>query len=422
MVIINEEVPSALDGVESSISQQQASSSVHHVEHIDKDSKMEKLKKNMDKNKRLRKREKQRKSTNPKIWCKSMDPQVWGNLPPNLTLEIYKKLPIRNFYQLREVCKDWNLVACEGRGIYHKPYFVLIHEAHVLHKRSDNDCYLHGILTFHIKSGSWQWTRLHAIPLRNTFLHQPFSVKGLTLTFHRSRSPESRQYYRVFDAHTMRRHNIPWPPRTSRKSSTLGMTVDTTVVPYTFKIIIGCLDIGTQVYDSVTKSWETRSSHLVPCNEPRYGIKTCLHSGNYMYIWVQKDKILTYSLEEDKWGTLDPPPRHASGLGSWQGRIFTTTCDGDEYTALLLWVWELVDQGKQTLWKKVDEMPGDMTRWLTPRLCIYDDIQIHARFSNEHVLIYSWVPDTTQAFGFVLYNVATKIWEKVEVPNHSVRL
>ena len=36
MVIINKEVPSALDGVESSISRQQASSSVHHVEHIDK--------------------------------------------------------------------------------------------------------------------------------------------------------------------------------------------------------------------------------------------------------------------------------------------------------------------------------------------------------------------------------------------------
>lgn len=116
------------------------------------DSKMEKLRKDRDSNKK-RQREKQRKSTNPKIWRKSMDPEVWGNLPPNLTLEIYKKLPMRNFYQLREVCKDWNLVARERRCVtdpIHKPYFVLIHGSP---DELDNDNGLHGILTFHIKSG-----------------------------------------------------------------------------------------------------------------------------------------------------------------------------------------------------------------------------------------------------------------------------
>lgn len=256
-------------------------------------------------------------------------------------------------------------------------------------------------------------------------------MKGLTFS-----CPEGPQFYQVFDTHARKRYNIPSQPKPVEiHSCALGMTVDTSG----FKIILGSRDFGTQIYDSVTKSWETRSSHLVPCNLQRmYGLMTCLHCGDYIYIWAQLDKILTYSLKEDKWDTLDPPPRNPSdsnwrGLGSWEGRLFTVNCDGDatlgawtnddeddSCIAPLLWVWEkLVDQG----WKKVDEMPGDMQRWLTPlRIHDYKDIEIHARFSDEHVLMYSWVPEAARAFRFVLYNVATKMWEKVEVPNHSVSI
>ncbi|KAG0628945.1 hypothetical protein M758_1G065000 [Ceratodon purpureus] len=369
--------------------------------------------------------------------------KVWGKLPPNLALEIYKKLPLESFYRLREVCKDWNRVAREQRCVnepIHKPYFVLIDEG-----EEEDNSYLHGILTFHITSRKWRWKKLLAVSSDDPSPpYKPFSVKGLTFSCD---LPKSGQDYGVFDTHTKNRNIVPREPETLKSPYALGMTVDTSVVPHTFKVILGSVDIGTQIYNSLTKAWETRSSLMVtPCGKPIQGLKPCLHCGNYVYIRSHLDTILVYSLEADMWSTLKPPPRNASdfswhSLGSWQGCIFTVTCDrkatmwartydeSDEdlkhvpRLPPLLWVWVLVDQSEQTIWKKVAEMPEDMQRWLIPlRLHEFDDAQIRTSFCDEHLLIYSWVPGKGRAYRFVLYNVATKMWEKVKVPNQSVSI
>ncbi|KAG0566433.1 hypothetical protein KC19_7G063500 [Ceratodon purpureus] len=44
----------------------------------------------------------------------NMDPKLWGNLPNELLLKIYESLPIKDFYNLQVVCKEWNEVACKG--------------------------------------------------------------------------------------------------------------------------------------------------------------------------------------------------------------------------------------------------------------------------------------------------------------------
>lgn len=421
----------------------------------------------------------QRKVADPKLLSKNMDPEVWGKLPSNLALEIYKWLPMRSFYQLRVVCKDWNLVAGERRWVTDpmpKPYFMLVLDGddefgkHVDEETDDEyyeprsareelrnvededdeeadyegeeedeevddfdedheEHYLHGQLAFHIKadhteSGGWRWQKLHTIPVNYKLLYKAFSVKGMTF----SRDlPVRRRTYGVFDAHTRKRYSVPRQPKTSKLSRALGMTVDTSVVPHTFKIILGSLDLGTQIYDSVTNSWETKSSLLVPCKESQF--KTCLHCGSYMYIWFELDNILVYSLEADQWSTLDPPLRAVRNLneqlikireclGFWQGRMYAVTSDTQGYIYPLLWVWELVEG---THWIKVDEMPSDIHEWLiAPRIREYTDIYVFASFSDELVMIYSWVPKERRAYRFVLYNLATKKWKKVKAPDHSV--
>lgn len=355
----------------------------------------------------------------------TVDPKVWGNLPPDLTLEIHKRLPLREFYQLREVCKNWNLVARERRCVtdpIRKPYFLLIHEGS---EEYEYEHYLHGILTYHITSGCWRWKNLHGISFSTKSLYKPFSVKGLTF------SHFSRDSHRVFDAHTKRRYIIPTAPYITKNSRALGMTVDTSVMPHTFKVIIGSLDTGTQIYDSVTKVWERTSSLLVPCQKPSF--KTCLHCGDHMYIWSQLDQILVYSLKNDTWSTLEPPPRipHDStwrALGSWQGRIFTVACDeggglldDGEKLDPLVEVWELLVEKKR--WHFFARMPSELEAWLKPpRIQNYEELRVYASFCDEHVLVYSWVPERGRAYRFVLYNLASKKWEKVEAPNNSVSI
>ncbi|KAG0559948.1 hypothetical protein KC19_10G141100 [Ceratodon purpureus] len=421
MVVINEELPYSLNGGESSVLQQQASSSC----------------KDSERNVRRR---------------KTMDPEVWGNLPANVAFEIYKKLPMRDFLTLREVCKEWNQLARERRCVtdpIHKPYFVLVqmNERNKFWGRTwDHSVMLHGILTFHIKSSSWVWSRLPGISVSksspSTYKCDLLSVKGLTFGM------DYRGSYEVLDVQSKSRYSIPRQPRTSNMPCALGMTVDTSVEPPTFKIILGSHDVGTQIYDSVTRSWESRDSSLLESyREPK--LRSCLDCGNNLYISSDLKKILVYSLNEDKWSELNPLPRpevcsSSRALGLWQGHIFAVIsfkgvssrarrAYSDEganrmpldMEAPFLWIWKLpVDHSEETQWEEVDEMPLDMQKWLLPLddLRRFQFMEIHASFCEEHVLIYSWVPERCLAHRLVFHDLATKTWEKVEVPNHSISI
>ncbi|KAG0622332.1 hypothetical protein M758_3G089900 [Ceratodon purpureus] len=390
---------------------------------------------------------------------KTMDPEVWGNLPNNVAFEIYKKLPLSDFLTLREVCKEWNQLARE-RGCVtdpiHKPYFVLVHtdesdDEYYEGRARDHSVMLHGILTFHINSSSWRWTKLPDITVSNrspsSYKYDLLSVKGMTFgsVDHRGAHRVFGTAHRVFDVRSRNYYFLPRQPQTSNMPCALGMTVDTSVEPPTFKVILGSPDVGTQIYDSVTRSWETRDSCLLESHgQPNF--RSCLECGNNLFISSELKKILVYNLEEDKWSELNPPPRPdvfsgSRALGLWQGHIFAVTsfqsvsawarraCSdegGDGIMPPFLWIWRLpVDYSEETVWEEVDKMPLDMQRWLVSldalgRFDNFEFMEIHASFFEEHVLIYSWVPDRCRAYRFILHNLATKTWEKVEVPNHLI--
>jgi hypothetical protein len=50
-----------------------------------------------------------------------MDPRIWGNLKYYVDLQemVYAKLPVREFFRLRLVCKEWNALACDPQFLRH---------------------------------------------------------------------------------------------------------------------------------------------------------------------------------------------------------------------------------------------------------------------------------------------------------------
>jgi hypothetical protein len=62
-----------------------------------------------------------------------MDAELWGELQRYVDLkEVFAKLPLREFFQLRLVCKEWNRLASDQQFLEEsfkrpipKPYFVV---------------------------------------------------------------------------------------------------------------------------------------------------------------------------------------------------------------------------------------------------------------------------------------------------------
>lgn len=89
-----------------------------------------------------------------------MDPEIWKDLRHHIDMPnvVYAKLPFREFFRLRNVCKEWNRVASERRGfkdLIPKPYFIL--------NPSGIDEQLNGILSYNIASEHWCWEPTPAI-------------------------------------------------------------------------------------------------------------------------------------------------------------------------------------------------------------------------------------------------------------------
>jgi hypothetical protein len=86
---------------------------------------------------------------------------------------------------------------------------------------------------------------------------QPFSVAGLVFGVDsvRGNSP-----YKVWDFHTKAvRWVCAFPNRIGRPCA-IGMVVDSSVEPYTFKVIYGSVHDQTQIYDSETQSVKAKPS------------------------------------------------------------------------------------------------------------------------------------------------------------------
>lgn len=360
-----------------------------------------------------------------------MDPDLWGDLQHHIGLEdVYLKLPLREFFRLREVCKDWNRLARQRRCLTDailKPYFVIAYPV-----TGPFISYHSAVLTFHIASGRWKWNRLPFESNRINPLCQPFSVKGLLLSF--CSGPEG---FQVYNAHTKKclRSRIYLPPAllawqtqlgevegnpspgNIESYHALGMAVDTSVTPHTFKVIIGGPNTNTKIYDSATDKWsEMRSSAMFTAPSRRWTIKSCLNCDGVVYIWSQIQTILVYSLVEDVWSTLDPPPYQLCGndfvvgaLGYWDGRVFVVMPDGN----FSLSVWELVNRAEQ-VWRRFARIPAEIYSWLVPRGDI--STKVFANFCDELVLMYTVLGKNVSWTGvgvkIVLFNLATRLWEK----------
>jgi hypothetical protein len=146
-----------------------------------------------------------------------------------------------------------------------------------------------------------------------------------------------------------------------------------------------------------------------------------------LYIRCELDEIVIYDTEKDKWDGINPPEFGDSddflrGIGAWQSRVFTPSVDPNQR---VIRVWELVRPAEQQeSWVEIDCMPGELYSWLfyensDPPVDVRD-LQILASYCDEHILVYAWVMDDEEygARGdrFVLFNLATRTWQKLELP------
>lgn len=352
-----------------------------------------------------------------------MDPRLWGMLQQHIDLEkIFLKLPLRDFFQLRGVCKDWNNLAHKRicfSDVIRKPNFVIIYPV------TDPGIPFHaGMLTFHIASGQWRWKPLPVNSTQLDPLYVPFSVNGLVF------SSIGDLPHVVYDAHSKRKYDI----RICNMSGGFGgrprvvaMAVDTSVTPYKFKIILGGLDTDTQISHGEDLHrfginhirhgrWERRSSRIPAITGKRWPscTKSCLQYDDRVYVWWQTNTILVYSLKDDKWTALDLPENSGVGgaLGAWGNRLFTVIEDGPSSVC----VWELVDESKQE-WRHFARIPSEMHAWLVP---LADDAtHVFASFCEQHVLLYTLLDrkaaKTGIAENFVLFNLETKQWDKTSL-------
>ena len=314
-----------------------------------------------------------------------------------------------------------------------------------------------GTLAYNASSGRWIWRQhySHDCPSDSVirFLYETFNVEGIVFKYTvlqgEDLSDDREPNYRVkvplgqsllFDVHTHRSfmdfikavsgRKIPSVPGSEGRRimgdpapgitrSLLGMMVDTSTRPSTYKLIVGNRNEDTLILDSRTNTWERKPSSMVRCRAPRQSSnpKSVMQCDGRMYIWSELDEIHVYSPEEDKWSTLNPPPRHEldefRGLGHWQNEVHAVT-KNEQAT---LSVWKLIDPLVQR-WKEYARIPSDMFAHLLRPGALLPVVTTHC---NEFLLMYVLTSRNVdfERLGrrFVLFNISNKRWETVTLPN-----
>lgn len=340
-----------------------------------------------------------------------MDANRWGDLQNHIDLEmVYEKLSFQPFFLLRRVCKRWNLIASDHRGFKDpipKPYFVSM-------PFSWSKPYL---LACNIHSGQWVRKRLGQ---REAPLKPPvpaFALHGLLYSSDSNRIFRQLQLY-VFDGHINKEYLLPPLPRLKQELSWDGMVVDTSVTPYTFKVIRGDMDLGTQIYDSESNNWTTTPSRPLRRKPPH--LTTCANFNGNLYIRsFAPDIIAVYNLRQDVWSELQPPEQlpgcrtYGGSLGTWQGRLLSVVehHNGERFDSVV--VCELQEDSQE--WKEYMYMPAEMyNRWFKGA----DDL-IWSSFCEEYVLVVAWLyrsGEFDQPKAVCLCNLATRRWEMFHDP------
>ncbi|KAG0606701.1 hypothetical protein M758_9G161300 [Ceratodon purpureus] len=363
------------------------------------------------------------------VEASDMDVKLWGELQRYIDLkEVLAKLPLQEFFQLRLVCKEWNRLASDRKFLEEsfrnpipKPYFVV--NACSVGRRK-----LTCLLTYDGASRRWSSTRLPSF----LGLHSGDLVsEGLLHSYHHFR--ENRE--QVFNIHTRVFHTLPEALRFSEATNPnrrvpassfplpfpfRTLAVDTSVRPHTFQLILSESSKNPpQIYNSQTNSWTLLSSRQADLDDPDDTIREddCEHSS---VVYSRYDThILSYAPEEDAWFQIETPPgscdSNRRSMGTWRGRLFDVTA---ELRQLSITIWELVDHRKQE-WKAFESMSKDLFSWViyADRLILplEMDLQIRASYCDEYVLVYSSPPEESLVARFVMCNLVTRKWEKIEV-------
>lgn len=356
-----------------------------------------------------------------------MDVKLWGELHHYIDLkEVFAKLPLREFFQLRLVCKEWNRLASDQKFLEEsfknpipKPYFVV--NAYSVGRQK-----LTCLLAYDAASRRWSSTRL---PSFLDLYSGDLVSEGLLHSYYHLRDNKEQ----VFNIHTRVFHTLPEAlefsdtrPNTRVPASPFpfrALAVDTSVRPHTFQLILGESSKNPpQIYNSKTNSWTLSSSRQVVL-DPDDAIRNkdnCKHSGKRSVVYTRYDThIMSYAPEEETWFQLESPPgscdTNRRSLGAWGGRLFDVTVDLRQRS---ITIWELVDHCKQE-WKAFERMSEDMFSWV-----IYGDhlipppeieLEIRSCYCNEYILVYSSLPEEGLVERFVICNLVTRKWEKIEV-------
>jgi hypothetical protein len=361
-----------------------------------------------------------------------MDARLWGGLQNYVDLSmIYGKLPIEDFFRLRTVCKEWNRLASDQPFLEETfkdpippPYFL------IETKKANNR-----MLTRDISQG-WKWTRLpNAYTTAAGLLCSNFEEEW------------------VFNVHTRVFHTLPPVPPLEDNAPVvegteenpeedgdhplIGITVDTSVSPYTFRLVFGFEDVRTRIYDSKSNSW---TCTLSVCEDWRLGQHsfyaesdpTCALSDGVLHLRVWEmygDFIIVhcYSPEQDYWTSSRTHYPHADqeelvtyDIGAWQDRLFLFGMKARPTRTIMAWE---ETKAKGNGWTLFDRMPDELWSWIRLGLEIADDdfndfsvAEMQTRFCGEYVLVYICLGSEAVAERAVLYNLDLKTWERVEVP------
>ena len=353
-----------------------------------------------------------------------LDAGIWGKLQDHISLQfVYEKLPYEELFRLRLICKAWHHAALQR--LEPKPYFVIIAYG------GGYDCgetYLNGVLSYNVALKEYSFRR-QRFPI-NYLGYAPFEVEGLIFCQH----PENEQPG-VFSIHTKMWHAIPPIPGKSEYRAAIGMIVDKSERPYSFKLVVGSLDTKTQIYDSQSRSWSTTSSRLKRLAKRalrRRQTVTCMCSNGCVYISIGAEMLLMYSITGDNWTVMDFPEvkqKEDGGgavhaLGEWEGRIFTTreNCRKRNIT-----VWELEDPAKEEWVKSIiisgkgydHLMECDFSSYGPS---VYEDLSIVPCFCDGYLLIYNWHYSNCQSYALGVVNLATSEWESVDLPPRTVAI
>lgn len=370
-----------------------------------------------------------------------MDLECWGRLQHYIGLErVYTKLPLREFFQLRLVCKEWNRLAGDSKFLEEsfkdhpipEPFFCL--QSYLSSKTV--------LWAYERTSGLWSST--HNLP---RCCRKYTAVEGLLYSY----DVRERSQLQVFNIHTRVRTVLPPSPEDTTNSVFHGMYVDKSVKPYTWKIIKGSEGMSTQVYDSRSNSWTTTSSQMfhVKYNAWYYRPSKMGEACSNGVVYILCDyEIAAYVMETDVWISLPLPPVKKSridDIGAWQGRVFTVSFSdwrrlaGPSFTVggrrklftdehHTISVWELVGMG----WREFSCIPAGLFCWLNYKdACLpgEPDLEIRASYCEEYILIYTWLHDTNltwlckvEAERLVLFNLVSKAWTRIQVPSGAIIL